>query len=410
MCALTRVAGATALFIALGAQAQAPFTLRDAFELAWQRSQRDALNAARHTSIEAQRRVTESWFAGPATVSLDVRRDLPNWIEPVSSQSASARGKNEWEPGVAAPIWLPGQRAAEVRVLERARARLDAARELDRLRVAGEVRDAFWMVLAAEAERDVAHRRRLTAESLDTDVDRRVRAGELARADALLARGELAGARAALVDSEARLEQARALYGRLVGEALLPAERNERAGDRALDAHPAVRLGREAIEDARARLDLARQTTRGNPTLSAVGRFDRDVYGGDYRNTLRFGITVPLQTDARATARLAAAAAELTQAEVAQLAEERELATQLLLARSAERAAAEQLDLFRQRRELARDSLTLAERDFRLGERSLMELLRVRATSLDADMAAGRAETTLGLARARLNQSLGVLP
>ncbi|MFN8841583.1 MAG: TolC family protein, partial [Burkholderiales bacterium] len=176
------------------------------------------------------------------------------------------------------------------------------------------------------------------------------------------------------------------------------------------DAHPSVALAREAVDAARARLDAARATRRDNPTVSAVARFERDAYGADYRNTIRFGIAVPLDTEARNAPRLAAAGATLAEAEVALAKEARERAAEIERARIALDAALASLEAGTERATAARDAAAALERAFRAGERGLPDVLRARQQALEAELAGALARAQHGLAIARLNQALGIEP
>ena len=57
-----------------------------------------------------------------------------------------------------------------------------------------------------------------------------------------------------------------------------------------------------------------------------------------------------------------------------------------------------------------RDRLSNVERARNAGEISLVEFVRAQAASFEAELASTTAEVQVGAARARLNQSLGVLP
>ena len=63
-----------------------------------------------------------------------------------------------------------------------------------------------------------------------------------------------------------------------------------------------------------------------------------------------------------------------------------------------------------QRVRAATEREALVRRAFDFGEERLAELLRAAAAAREAESAAARDQAALGLARARLNQALGVLP
>jgi hypothetical protein len=182
------------------------------------------------------------------------------------------------------------------------------------------VREAAWALSAAAIERRVQQAREASAALLEADVGRRVEAGDLAPVDRLAARTERLAALGALREAEAREREAASRLRTITGmegagelvespregaqaESLLP-------DAQALERHPVLAVAREALDTAWARLDAARASRRDAPTLSAAARFDRDAYGGDYRNSVRIGIVVPLDTEARNAPRLAAAGVE----------------------------------------------------------------------------------------------------
>ncbi|OFA08604.1 hypothetical protein DUPY_06270 [Duganella phyllosphaerae] len=59
---------------------------------------------------------------------------------------------------------------------------------------------------------------------------------------------------------------------------------------------------------------------------------------------------------------------------------------------------------------LLREHTALFEQAFKLGERSLAELLRSQTLRHEAEVAVRQQRVALGLAHARLNQAQGILP
>ncbi len=398
-----------ALAFASAAQAQTP-TLKDAVEQAWIRSQQADLQAARRAELDARERVTGAWFPDSPTVGLDVRRDQPRWSEPFGMQQGPERGKNEWEPALAVPLWLPGQRAAQRRVIDEDREAATARAAADRLALAGEVREALWAAHRGRQNVALAQARLQAAEALEADVARRLRAGELARTDLLLAQSELLTARAALAQAHASERGTMDAYDALVGLRILPPPEPEPPTRDAFDANPALQAQMDAIAAARARLDYAQTVRRDSPTFAIVPRFDRDVGGGDYRNSVRVGIAIPLDTDVRNAPRIAAASTALAEAQIAAVATRRQLMIQVAQARAALESAEAQAAIATTQQRVALENLDLIERAFRYGERGLVDLLRVRTLAREAAVAAELARLDVGLSRARLNQAIGVLP
>lgn len=392
------------------AAATAPPGLAELVERAWVLGRQGTVDAARAAELDARGLANRSLFAGAPSVGFDVRRDLPQGIALPGTTRSPERGKNELEPGISAPVWLPGQRAAQQRLLERERGQLDASRRLARWQLAGEVREAAWALALAATELRVQQGRRDAARALEADVARRVDAGDLAPSDRALARAESLAAEAAVLEARARQSAAQVALQRLTGSGVAGSLAERPAAEPDPAAHPALAAAREAVQAGQARLDLASATRRDNPTVSAVARFDRDADGLPYRNTIRFGLSVPLDTEARNAPRLAAASAGLAEAEVALQRRERELEAERLRARLALEAAQAAAQAQAGRAEAAGQARDAIERAFRAGERGLAELLRVRSQALDAELAREAAREQAGLALARYHQALGLEP
>lgn len=106
----------------------------------------------------------------------------------------------------------------------------------------------------------------------------------------------------------------------------------------------------------------------------------------------------------------AAALSELELAQSQELRLRERLDSDSATAREALRSAQSQLDAEAARARLLRERATLIEKSFRAGETPLPDLLRALAAAAQADSAAARQTAALGLAHARLQQTLGLLP
>lgn len=384
-------------------------SLPELLERAWRLSREDEAKQARRDEAGSRELAASYPFAGSPSVSLDMRRDLPRGVGLPGTDSSSERGKNEWEPGVSAPLWLPGQRGALRRTIARERDELDASTLERRWQLAGEVREAVWRLAEARAELAQQRARVESTRALEADVARRAAAGDLARSDLWTAQAETRAAEAALAEATGRSEEARAILAGLTGidDAAIAEEAPREAP---IEVHPAVIAATRAVETARARLEQTAATRRDAPTLSVVGRFDRDAYDVAYRNTVRIGIAIPLDTEARNAPRIAAAGVEFTDAELALERERRRVAAEQRRATAALEAARGVLRQQDARARLAADAFGAIERAFRAGERSLPQLLQLRSSLLDAQLAREIARARVGAALARLNQAYGVLP
>jgi cobalt-zinc-cadmium efflux system outer membrane protein len=378
-------------------------TLPLAVEAAWQRAIEsvDAEGQVRRAGAE---RVAASapWVAPPA-LELAHRDD----------RLLTDTGARETDVGIALPLWLPGQRDAR---RDAARAGGEAAvagREAARLRVAGLVREGVWDVVLQRAEVALARARNDSLEALAADVDRRVAAGDLSRADALAARAEAVASAATLTQARTRLQVSLTRWRTLTGLADVPdAEPPLRLdAPRTLDVdHPLLRAARRNVELARARLEVVNRSRRSPPELLARMRTEVSSSAESSRNSIGIGIRLPLATEDRNAPLLAVANADLDLA----LATEQRLQWQLQADVEASRAEADTAELQiaeqQTRARLLREHATLVDKSFRAGETSLPEMLRVLSASAQADAALERQRAVAGLALARLRQALGIQP
>lgn len=379
-------------------------------DLAWARSAEAGGVEAQRALLAARDLAAASLFPGPPSVGLDLRQGLPASLAPAGTGRASTSGLMEIDTGVAAPLWLPGQQRATAAVLAAERARLEAQLRRQRWQLAGELREAVWALDQAQTQFTVQTDRLELAEKLEADVVRRVQAGERAPVDQMLAAADRAQAQSALQEAQLQALGAASRLARLSGvDAMGPiAESPALAAD--VDTHPALVAARAALALATARLEAVRATPRDAPTVSVVARLERDALSGDARNSVRMGVSVPLDTEARQAPRLAAALSEQVDAELAWARERRLLEVEQSQARQVLEATEGLLERAEERLTLARAAQQALERAFAAGERGLPEVLRARQATLDAQLAVASARSTRGRAIARYNQSLGVEP
>ena len=125
------------------------------------------------------------------------------------------------------PLWLPGQRAARRALAESLGLRADALERYLRWEVAGRVRETAWATALAQGRLRHAEHSLEDTRTLETQVARRVDAGELARVDLLLARQETLTREVALQSAQAELDAARQRFDLLTTLKELPAPLEE---------------------------------------------------------------------------------------------------------------------------------------------------------------------------------------
>lgn len=374
--------------------------LKAALDAAWQRSPQARTLEARRDEALAGREAAQSWIAGSPTIGLAQRSD--RWTD--------QNGVRETEVSIAAPIWLPSQKAARASLAQSSSDELEAQITNTRLALAGEVRERLWAVAAAREALSEAEDHQHHLEAIAEEVLRRVKAGDLARTDGMLAQQEVLAAQGAVATAQVKLQEALGRYRILTGQADIPALDAEPIATAMAEPHPRITAAHTALQRSQASLQVVNSTRSEPPTVGISIQRERDNFASPSSRSVGIAVQIPFGTAARnrpletaARTQIETAIAEAAQAD-AMLKADIELARQQLdAARQALEAASSRASLTRQHTELI-------EKAFKAGERGLADLLRSQALSHEADVAERQQKVAVGLAHARLNQALGILP
>ncbi|WP_051109926.1 TolC family protein [Massilia niastensis] len=374
-------------------------SLRAAVESAWQRSPLVQTQHARQDESSAARENAASWIAAAPTLGLSQRSD--RWTD--------QRGERDTEMSLAASVWLPRQKTARELLASRSIEETEAQLAHARLAIAGEVRARMWEAATASEvlseKRDHVHH----LEALTEEVLRRVKAGDLARSDGLLASQELLAAKNDVFIAQDALDEALARFRVLTGYDDLPPLDPEPVGE-PQPRNVRIEAARASLQRAQANLAVATASRHPPPTVALSVRRERDSNFTEPNRSIGVAVQIPLGSQARnrpvetlAATQLAGAAAEAAQAEASVTAEADVARRQLTTAQAALAAAT-------QRAAAMREHTQLLETAFKEGERGLAELLRSQALAHEADISVRQRRAQLGQAHSRLNQALGILP
>lgn len=377
-------------------------TMARALEQAWSRHPLAVSSTLNRSAAQARVDLANGLTPGPASLSLSTLDD----------QFGANRGKQEWELEVETPLWLPGQRNAAQSEADATHKELDAQQRALRLQLAGEVREAWWAVAAARSSQALAMQRSRAAQDLTSDVERRVRVGELARVDANLAQVEQLAAQAELDDVESALQQAeqdfRLLTGMAPAATLMP--ESLPAPPPALESHPELLAAAANMDLAGAKLALAQDSKREAPTLALRLVRERADFSDTFADALGIKLTIPFSLGARVRQELDGNHAQLLQAQAQYAQVQRRIALAKETGQRLLKATQFQLEVATKRAALTQDNLALLEKSFALGESDLPTLLRARAAHFDAQAQLRRHQISGYAALSRVNHSLGVLP
>jgi cobalt-zinc-cadmium efflux system outer membrane protein len=375
--------------------------LRDALEGAWSRQPAARATGARADELAAKRDAATALLSEPPSVRLGYRTDQPN----------QNMGIREFEGVMSLPVWSLGTRDAAQALAQAETEQYDSNLRAQRWRLAGEVREAYWQARLAATELELARRKVEEAVALAADVERRLKAGDLARSDLNQARVVEQLARATNAETRARAYRSAQVFFVLTGLKTLPVVAESVAESYPeLDAHPQLEAAGRVSATARAKLGQATKATRDPPEIEVGMRRERSAFGESYANSVIVGIKLPFGTDARNQPRITAANAELIEASAALVLEHRKLASDIDNAMVELEQAWEIESLAAERFRLAADTQALFAKAFTLGELDLPARLRAENDRFEAELALTRARVEAGRAISRLNQARGLLP
>ena len=181
--------------------------LKSLYEIAWERQPESKSYQFRVDAALAKQKIASSFLASPASIEIAQKTDRAN----------SNQGASETIAGLGIPLWLWGERANSIGLADAEYKRLLSQYLLIQLKVAAEVRDAYWSYKRSSVELDLANGRFQNAKALSFDVEKRFRAGDLSRADLHQANGALANAEASLAEAQANFINAEQKVRSLLG-------------------------------------------------------------------------------------------------------------------------------------------------------------------------------------------------
>jgi len=397
---------AAALALCMSPSHSQTLSIKQGFDAAWARQPENKAASLRRDAAAAVVAAAHRWTPGPPSLEAGVKTDQFN-------RNAGVR---EYEAGIAVPLWLPGERDGAQGAAASEASALDARLLVAQWRLAAEVREAYWGYQRALVAQQLAESRVANARQLAQDVAKRLRAGDLAKADSHQAEGALAAAQAAMAEAAvACMQAARAWTGTTglqelpAGPGQAPSETRPRL-EQVPTKHPAYRELEAKAELARKQMALASVQTRSNPEVVVGGVRERDDRGERYAQSLVVGLRIPLGKSYASEAKVASASAELVEAETHLALEEARMRSQVATANATLASLQDALDAAERRAVLARESRGFYEKSFRLGESDLPTRLRVELEAFEAERQAARSRVEVQAAVSQLRQALGLLP
>tara|TARA_R110001606_G_scaffold399222_2_gene582502 strand:- start:161934 stop:163175 length:1242 start_codon:yes stop_codon:yes gene_type:complete len=357
--------------------------------------------SAQQQQVNANTDLANATFADVKSISLTHQNDVVG----------SSDGLQEWEGIVEMPLWLPGQKQQQLLLSDRLSAELPVYQQQVMLAASAEVRDLVWKVVMANTVAAEAYQIWQSALKLEKDVTARVKAGELAGTERLLATNNALEMQTQYLLKNSDLDRALTTYRAITRERFLPETYMEvQVNKQVIDQdHPDLMMLDQRINTLRSQQDLAHFDGAVNPSLSVGIRRERGNHGENFTNSLGVGISFALDNDVYRRPAIANAAKALADVEVVWQQLERELNITLFTYLHDLETKRLQLELVNQQNETSQQYIALQQRAFELGDLDLVSLIRSQSLASETHNRKLALEVDIQLTIALVNQALGVI-
>ncbi len=376
--------------------------LGEAIQAAVQRHPQLPQAAAERALGKGYERQAGSWLGGDPSASLSYYSD----------QIGSDYGYREMEAGVSLPLWMPGQRDARQNLARAIGDQADASMALLRWRVAGEVLELIWSLRLVASDEELADAQWASARQLEKAVERRVQAGELARADLLMVQQDTLTREVDHENARMALESAMATWQAYTGLSevpVLPAGQPRMEKD--LDtSHPLLRREQLRVAQMAARRDDRRRWRQSAPQVTLYARRDRGSALDPFGNSVGAEISLPFGSKFSTAPQVAEAEAALAQARMGLASARRDLELKRVRIEQELARSKTALALAKRQNQLADARMNMNQRAFDLGESDLFLLLQARSQAAAAARNLTRTRIEYQRAVSRYNHLLGEIP
>lgn len=360
-----------------------------------------SLLAAHQQMVQARRTMANSWLPQAPSVGFSHQNDA----------LMSNRDEREWQAQVQIPIWLPGQRQARSQVASLADDSLSQDRAGLQQLAADLLRNAVWDIAMRRSDVGLADARRNTMRSLTEDVQKRFKAGEVAKLEVMQVDQETLQVERLRVTAHAELMHAQFRYQQLTGLNEIPAKLEEPLSTREDYADsPYWQAAQAKVKLAEGQRDLTMIEQRQNPQLTLSTRTIQGGFDYAYNSSMGVAINIPLQSEAQRAPLLANAEQNIGDARSQLETLRRQLENNLHEAEHNLHVSRQELTLIQQQQAIASENAALARKAYRLGELDLNQLLRLQLLAFEAERSLSSQQLQVQWNIAKYNQAVGVLP
>lgn len=360
-----------------------------------------ALLAAHQHMVQARKTTANSWLPQAPSVGFSHQNDA----------LLSNRDEREWQAQMQIPIWLPGQRQARSQVASLADDSLSQDRAGLQQLAADLLRNAVWEIALRRNDVSLTDQRLRTLRDIAEDVQKRFRAGEVARLDVMQAGQETLLAERQQVTAQAELMHAQFRYQQLTGLNEMPARLEEPLSSREdYSDSPYWQAAQARLKLAEGQRDLTAIEQRQNAQLTVSTRTIQGGFDYAYNSSMGVAINIPLQSEVQRAPLMANAEQNIGDARTQLETLRRQLDNNLHEAEHNLHVSRQELALIAQQQALASENASLARKAYRVGELDLNQLLRLQLLAFEAERSLSSQQLQVQWNIAKYNQAVGVLP
>lgn len=374
--------------------------LTAAFEAASLRTPEIHALMARRGEIEAKVRAAKALLPGGPWATVLYRNDA----------LTNGPGLQEWRAEFDVPLWLYGERGAAFAAAQAEGERIEAELAARRLMVAQKLRTIYWTVAEARAKVRVAERRRTTATLFAKSVRLQDSSGQAFLVESKMADADVRDADFAVQRLKTEFEQANIAFRVITGSQ--PPSRFSESVPKSPEPslHPRLALLRAAHKKALADERLVWAVDRDRPSIG-VFSWNVDPPGnGPNNHTLGLRARIPFAYDAVNDPKRATAATAVVSTREELALAEREVKGEVAAATIAIDGARKQLSALDARLSDLKAVVTLSEKAQRAGQLPLNDVIRVRLTLFEAELARVTGQIAVERVQSELRQALGFEP
>lgn len=327
----------------------------------------------------------------------------------LSDSTLDDTGFYENEASLNFPLWLPGEKKAQVALGEASAANQSSRERAFRWRVSGLLRQQSWRLARARRHWELALEQEQRLQEVYEQVALFTEVGDTSRSDLLSTMQELATWKSETIELEAEYQDAAREFAALTGSHSMPSDLTETLTGRQDigNDHPAMQQALDQLAKSSAAAEVVSQGNTARPSVNIFWRDFRGERNTPDVNALGLGFSMPLGKSPSRRPEIAQANEELAMAEARLLQTRRELDLQLHEARHLLHTTEQQLALSEQMMEAARERHRLDELAFDLGEISVRQWLRRLSETKEIQQSHELLLLQQGAAVAAYNQAAG---